>query len=177
MDDDAAALSARISGAMQAAKSFVITGTRWDRAGTTSEMIFVAPDRYKITGPQLPGHPTIVMVLIGRTAYRMADGCEDFRKDDAPPWLTDGLVELRQISVERILPNKTYAGKTWGQFTATGGRTSNDKSSTYTYDLNTFRLRDRSYDDSPFLSTYDRYDDTENLVEIPANVASAEPTS
>lgn len=169
--DDAADLRAKVAGAMQAAKSFVVTTTA--ATGFNVTMTFAAPDRF---------HSTLVyngagrdVVLVGPIAYVSADGGQSYRKTDAPPEVVAAQAQLRDVPVERVLADKAIGSKTWGRFTTTSAGPQKDQHLTCTYDKKTFRIHVCVNEN--LVLTFSRYDDPANVVTVPTNVATPSPAA
>jgi hypothetical protein len=165
--DDLATVRSKVSSAMHAAKSFVVTTTA--STGFSVTMTFAAPDRY---------HSTLAyngqgrdVVLVGPVAY-ISDGAA-YRKTDAPPEVVAAQAQLRDVPVDQVLPDRTASGRTWGQFTTTSAGPQKDQHLTCTYDKKTFRINDCS--NEGLTLTFSRYDDPANIVTIPTNLATPAP--
>ncbi|MBV8367714.1 MAG: hypothetical protein JO036_02105 [Candidatus Eremiobacteraeota bacterium] len=166
--DDLATVRAKVAGAMQGAKSFVVTTTA--STGFTVTLTFVAPDRYHSSLAY--GGGTRDIVLIGPVAYVSADGGQSYRKTDTPPAVLEAQSQLRNVPVDQLLPDKVLAGKSWGQFATTAAGPEKDQHLTCTYDKKTYRLNDCV--NEGFSLVFSRYDDPANVVTIPT-VASPAP--
>jgi hypothetical protein len=165
--DDLATVRSKVSNAMHAAKSFVVTTTA--STGFSVTMTFAAPDRY---------HSTLAyngqgrdVVLVGPVAY-ISDGAA-YRKTDAPPEVVAAQAQLRDVPVDQVLPDRTASGRTWGQFTTTSAGPQKDQHLTCTYDKKTYRINDCS--NEGLTLTFSRYDDPANIVTIPTNLATPIP--
>jgi hypothetical protein len=165
--DDLATVRVKVSSAMRAAKSFVVTTTA--ATGFTVTMTFAAPDRY---------HSTLAyngqgrdVVLIGPVAS-VSDG-GPYRKTDAPPEVVAAESQLREVPVDQVLPDKIASGRTWGQFSTTSAGPQKDQHLTCTYDKKTYRIVDCSNEGMTL--TFSHYDDPANIVTIPTNLATAAP--
>jgi hypothetical protein len=159
--DDVATVRTKIAAAMTAAKSFVVTTSA--ATGMTGSMTFVAPNLY---------HSAIVfnrtrrdVVLVGPTAYISDDDGQTYRKVDAPPEVVAAQAELRAIPVDRLLPDKTAAGRTWGQFATSSGGPQKDQQLTCSYDKTSYRIAQCS--NSGLMMSFTRYDDPNNVVTVP----------
>jgi hypothetical protein len=165
--DDPAAVRGKVSTAMRAAKSFVVTTTA--ATGFSVTMTFAAPDRY---------HSTLVyngqgrdVVLVGPVAY-VSDG-GPYHKTDAPPEVVAAQAQLREVPVDQVLPDRTASGRTWGQFSTTSAGPQKDQHLICTYDKKTYRISDCSNEGMTL--TFSRYDDPANVVTIPTNLATPAP--
>jgi hypothetical protein len=165
--DDLATVRVKVSSAMRAAKSFVVTTTA--ATGFSVTMTFAAPDRY---------HSTLAyngqgrdVVLVGPVAY-VSDG-GPYRKTDAPPEVVAAESQLREVPVDQVLPDKSASGRTWGQFATTSAGPQKDQHLTCTYDKKTYRIVDCSNEGMTL--TFSHYDDPANIVTIPTNLATAAP--
>jgi|GEM_PF-3421306 hypothetical protein len=165
--DDRATVRSKVSAAMRAAKSYMVTTTA--STGFSVTTTFAAPDRY---------HSTLTysgqvrdVVLIGPVAY-ISDGAA-YRRTDAPPEVVEAQTQLREIPVDSVLPDKTASGRTWGQFTTTSAGPQKDQHLTCTYDKKTYRINDCS--NEGLTLTFSHYDDPANVVTIPANLATSAP--
>jgi hypothetical protein len=163
-DDDAATVRAKIATAMTAAKSFVVTTSA--ATGMTGSMTFVAPNLY---------HSAIVfdrvrrdVVLAGSIAYISDNDGQTYHKVTAPPELIAAQAELRAMPVDRLLPDKVTAQKTWGQFAISSGGPQKDQQLTCTYDKTTYRIGQCS--NPGLMMSFTRYDDPSNIVTVPTNV-------
>ena len=163
--DELSTVRVKVSAAMHAAKSFVVTTTA--ATGFSVTMTFAAPDRY---------HSTLAyngqsrdVVLIGPVAY-VSDGAA-YRKTDAPPEVVAAQTQLRDVPVDQVLPDQTAAGRNWGQFATTSAGPQKDQHLTCTYDKKTYRINDCS--NEGLTLTFSRYDDPTNIVSVPANLAPA----
>jgi hypothetical protein len=163
-DDDAATVRTKIAAAMTAAKSFVVTTSA--ATGMTGSMTFVAPNLY---------HSAIVfdrvrrdVVLAGPTAYISDNDGQTYRRVTAPAELIAAQAELRAMPVDRLLPDKTTAGKTWGQFAISSGGPQKDQQLTCTYDKTSYRIGQCS--NPGLMMSFTRYDDPGNIVIVPTNV-------
>ncbi len=164
-DDDVAVVRGKIAAAMTAAKSFVVTTSA--ATGMTGTMTFVAPNLY---------HSAIVfnrtrrdVILVGATAYISDNDGQTYRKMAAPPELVAAQAELRAIPVERLLPDKTAAGKTWGQFATSSGGPEKDQQLTCSYDKSSYRIGACS--NPGLMMSFTRYDDPNNVVTVPPYVS------
>ena len=166
--DELATVRSKVAGAMQSAKSFVVTTTA---PSFNVTMTFVAPDRYH--SALAYNGTTRDVVLVGLVAYVSADGLV-FRRTDAPPEVIAAEAQLREVPVDRLLPDKTSGGKTWGQFVTTSAGPQKDQHLTCTYDKKTYRINECS--NEALLLAFSRYDDPANVVAIPANVATPSPS-
>jgi len=162
--DDLAAVRAKVAGAMQSPKSFVVTTTA--STGVKVTLTFVAPDRFHST--LVYNGTNLDIVLVGMVAY-VSDAGQPYRKTDAPPEVIAAQSHLREVPVEQVLPDKTAGGKTWGQFATTSSGPQKDQRLTCTYDKTTYRINDCS--NERMTMTFSRYDDPANAVTIPTNVA------
>ncbi len=162
--DDLATVRAKVAGAMQSAKSFVVTTAI--STGYKVTMTFVAPDRFHSTAAYNGVNADVV--LVGPVAYVGAAG-QPYRKTDAPPEVIAAQAHLRDVPVDELLPDKIAGGKTWGQFSTTSSGPQKDQRLTCTYDKKTYRISDCS--NEGLTLTFSRYDDPANAVAIPANVA------
>jgi uncharacterized protein YbaR (Trm112 family) len=167
--DDLATVRTMVAGAMLAAKSFVVTTTA--ATGFTVTMTFAAPDRYHSTLAY--NGATRDVVLVGAIAYVSGDGGQTYRKTDAPPEVIAAQAQLRDVPVDRVLPDKTAGGKTWGRFTTTSAGPQKDQHLICTYDKKTYRINDCSNEGLSL--TFSRYDDPGNVVTIPTNLATPAP--
>jgi hypothetical protein len=165
--DDLATVRVRVAGAMQSAKSFVVTTTA--STGFSVTMTFAAPDRYHSTLAYNGANRDVV--LVGPVAY-VSDG-QLYRKTDAPPEVVAAQAQLRTVPVDQVLPDKTAGGKTWGQFATTSAGPQKDQRLTCTYDKKTYRINDCT--NEGLTLTFSRYDDPANVVTVPANVATPAP--
>lgn len=167
--EDLATVRGRVAGAMQSAKSFVVTtaGTN----GSKVTMTFVAPDRFHSTAAY--NGRSADVVLVGTVAYVSADTGQPYRKTDAPPEVIAAQAHLRDVPVDQVLPDKIAAGKTWGQFTTTSAGPQKDQHLTCSYDKKTYRINDCS--EEGLTVTFSRYDDPANVVTIPTNLAPPAP--
>jgi hypothetical protein len=163
--DDLATVRTKIAGAMQSAKSFVVTTTA--ATGFSVTMTFAAPDRYHSSLAY--NGATRDVVLVGPVAYVSADGGQ-YRKTDAPPEVLAAQAHFREVPVDQVLPDKAAGGKTWGQFSTTSAGPQKDQHLTCTYDKKTYRINDCS--NEGLTLTFTRYDDPANVVTIPANLAT-----
>jgi hypothetical protein len=162
--DDLATVRVKVAGAMQSAKSFVVTTTA--ATGFSVTMTFAAPDRYH--SALAYGGGTRDVVLAGPVAYVSADG-GPYRKTDAPPELIAAQAHFREVPVDQVLPDKSAGGKTWGQFATTSAGPQKDQRLICTYDKKTYRIGDCS--NEGLTLTFSRYDDPANVVSIPTNLA------
>ncbi len=167
--EDLATVRGRIAGAMQSAKSFVVTTTA--TTGFTVTMTFVAPDRFHSTLAYNGASPDVV--LVGPVAYVSANTGQPYRKTDAPPEVIAAQTHLRDVPVDQVLPDKNAGGKTWGQFTTTSAGPQKDQHLTCSYDKKTYRINDCS--NEGLTVTFSRYDDPANVVAIPTNLAPPAP--
>jgi hypothetical protein len=165
-DAAVATVRSKIAAAMTSAKSFVVTTSA--ATGMTGSMTFVAPNLY---------HSAIVfdrvrrdVVLVGSTAYISDNDGQTYRKVDAPPELIAAQAELRAMPVDRLLPDKTDGGKTWGQFSISSGGPQKDQQLTCTYDKTTYRIGRCS--NPGLMMSFTRYDEPSNVVMVPTNVVS-----
>ena len=165
-DDDVTTVRTKIAAAMTAAKSFVVTTSA--ATGMTGSMTFVAPNLY---------HSAIVfdrvrrdVVLAGPIAYISDDDGQTYRKVNAPAELIAAQAELRAMPVDRLLPDKTVAGKTWGQFAISSGGPQKDQQLTCSYDKTSYRIAQCS--NPGLVMSFTRYDDPSNVVIVPTNVVS-----
>ena len=163
--DDLATVRTKVAGAMQSAKSFVVTTTA--ATGYSVTMTFVAPDRY---------HSSVAyngairdVVLVGPVGYVSAGGGR-YRKTDAPPEVIAAQAHFRDVAVDQVLPDKTAGGKTWGQFSTTSAGLQKEQRLTCTYDKKTYRINDCS--NEGLTLTFSRYDDPANVVTIPTDLAT-----
>jgi hypothetical protein len=166
-DDDVVAVRAKIAAAMTAAKSFVVTTSA--ATGMTGSMTFVAPNLY---------HSALVfnrarrdVVLVGSTAYISDNDGQTYRKVGAPPEVVAAQAELRAIPVDRLLPDKITAGKTWGQFATSSGGPEKDQPLTCSYDKTTYRIGQCS--NPGLMMSFTRYDDPNNVVLVPVVAGGA----
>jgi hypothetical protein len=164
--DDTATVRAKVGAAMQAAKSFVVTTTA--ATGFTVTMTFAAPDRYHSVLDY--GGTSRDVVLVGPVAYISSDG-RTYRKTDAPPEVVAAQAQLREVPVDRVLPDKTVGGKTWGQFATTSAGPQKDQRLVCSYDKKTYRVSDCS--NEGLTLTFSRYDDPANVVNVPTNITPA----
>jgi hypothetical protein len=167
--DDLATVRGKVSGAMHAARSFVVTTTA--ATGFSVTMTFAAPDRYHST-LNYNGQGRDV-VLIGPVAY-VSDGAA-YRKTDAPPEVVAAQGQLRDVPVDAVLPDKVASGRAWGRFTTTSAGPQKDQHLTCTYDKKTFRITECS--NEGLTLTFSRYDDPANVVSIPTNLATPAPAA
>jgi len=167
--DDLATVRAKVTGAMQSAKSFVVTTTA--AAGGVT-MTFVAPDRYHSSLAYNGASRDVV--LVGSVAYVSDDG-RTYHKTDAPPDVVAAEAQLRTVPVDEVLPDKTAAGRTWGQFATTSAGTQKDQRLICTYDKTTYRLNECS--NAGISLAFSRYDDPANVVTIPAGVLTPAPAA
>ena len=163
-DDDVTTVRTKIAAAMTTAKSFVVTTSA--ATGMTGSMTFVAPNLY---------HSAIVfdrvrrdVVLAGSIAYISDDDGQTYRKVTAPPELIAAQTELRAMPVDRLLPDKTVAGKTWGQFAISSGGPQKDQQLICTYDKTSYRIGQCS--NPGLMMSFSRYDEPSNVVIVPTNV-------
>ena len=163
--DDLATVRARVGGAMQAAKSFVVTTTA--ATGFSVTMTFAAPDRYHSTLTYNGTNRDVV--LVGPVAYVSGDG-QTYRKTDAPPEVLAAQSQLREVPVDQLLPDRTVGAKTVGRFATTSAGPQKDQHLICTYDKKTYRISDCSNEGLSL--TFTHYDDPANVVTIPANVTS-----
>ncbi|MDB5027591.1 MAG: hypothetical protein JWO66_1280 [Candidatus Eremiobacteraeota bacterium] len=168
--DDLSTVRAKVAGAMQSAKSFVVTTTA--STGFSVTLTFVAPDRY---------HSALIfngvnrdVVLVGPVAYISDDG-KTYRRTDAPPEVIAAQSQLREVPVDQVLPDKTAGGKPWGQFSTTSAGPQKDQRLTFTYDKRTYRINDCL--NEGFTVTFSRYDDPANIVLVPTNVIAPAPAA
>jgi hypothetical protein len=161
----AAALHGKISAAMMAAKSFVVTTTAV--TGFSVTMTFAAPDRYHSTLTYNGSNHDVV--LIGPVAYLSGDG-PAYRKTEAPPEVVAAQSQLRDVPVDQVLPDKVVGAKTWGQFATTSAGPQRDQHLVCTYDKKTYRIAECSNEGLALV--FSRYDDPTNVVAIPTNVAT-----
>ncbi len=159
--DDVDTVRARVAAAMTAAKSFIVTTSA--ATGMTGSMTFVAPNLY---------HSAVVynrtrrdVILVGSTGYVSEDDGQTYHKFEPPAEMVAGQAELRAIPVERLLPDKTAGGKTWGQFTTSSGGPEKDQQLTCTYDKTSFRIGQCS--NPGLMMSFSRYDDPSNVVIVP----------
>jgi hypothetical protein len=165
--DDASAVGARVTAAMESAKSFVVTTTA--STGFSVTMTFVAPDRY---------HSALAynglnrdVVLVGSSAY-VSEGGGVYRKTDAPAEVVAAGRQLREIPVERVLPDRTAGGTTWGRFATTSSGGQKVQHLICSYDKKTYRVAECSNEGLTLM--FSRYDDPANAVSVPANVLPAQ---
>jgi hypothetical protein len=161
--EDAATVGARITAAMQSAKSFVVTTTA--STGFSVTMTFVAPDRYH--SALVYNGATRDVVLVGSSAY-VSEGGGQYRKLDAPPEVVAAERQMREIPVERVLPDKLAGGTAWGRFATTSSGMQKDQHLICSYDKRTYRVAECSNEGLTLL--FSRYDDPANAVAVPANV-------
>ena len=162
--DDAATVRGKITAAMQAARSYVITTTA--STGFSVTTTFVAPDRFHSSLAY--GGTSRDVVLVGTVAYVSDDG-RSYQKMDAPPAVIAAQSQLRSVPVDQVLPDKAAGGRTWGRFVTTSAGPQKDQRLTCTYDKTTFRVNDCSNEGMTL--TFSRYDDPQNVVTIPAATA------
>jgi hypothetical protein len=162
---DLATVRANVAGAMQAAKSFVVTTTA--TTGFKVTMTFVAPDRYHSTAVYNGVNTDVI--LIGPVAYVSGAG-QPYRKTDAPPEVIAAQAHLRDVPVDQVLPDAVAGGTTWGRFSTTSTGPQKDQRLTCTYDKKTYRINVCS--NEGFTLTFSRYDDPTNAVTAPANLAT-----
>jgi hypothetical protein len=165
---DLATVRARVQGAMQGAKSFVVATSA--TTGFTVTMTFVAPDRYH--SALVYGGTSRDVVLVGPVAYVSADR-KTYRKVDAPPDVIAAQAQLRAVPVDEVLPDKMAGGVAYGQFATTSAGPQKDQRLICSYDKKTYRLTECS--NEGLMLTFSRYDDPANVVVIPTNLAPAVP--
>ncbi|MBV9438449.1 MAG: hypothetical protein JOZ24_00505 [Candidatus Eremiobacteraeota bacterium] len=164
---DEADVRGRIAGAMRAARSFVVTTTA--STGFTVMTTVVAPDRLDATLTYQGA--TQEYIVIGSTSYVGVGGA--YRRAQTPPEIVAAQSHLRDIPIDRFLPDGKIGTKTWGRFETTVIGPQKEQHLTCTYDKVTFRIG-RCQNEGLQIS-FARYDDPLNHVDAPSHL-SAEGT-
>ena len=162
--DDLTDVRERLQAAMQWARSFVVTTTT--ASGFSVTTTFVAPDRYRSALVYVGGMRDVV--LIGAVAYVSDDGGKTYRKTSAPPEVLAAEAQLRDVPVDRLLPDKLIGSTVWGRFTTVASGPQKDQSLVCDYDKKTYRIHDCSNGGMTLI--FSRYDDPSNAVTVPKNV-------
>lgn len=164
-DDAAAALHGKITAAMSSAKSFVTTTSA--STGFTVTMTFAAPDRYHSSLSYIG--TTRDVVIIGPAVY-VSNGGQPYRQVEAPPDVISAPAQLREVPVDRVLPDMIESGVRWGRFETTSSGPQKDQHLVCTYDKRTYRLAQCS--NEGFKIVFSRYDDPQNVVTMPSNLVA-----
>jgi hypothetical protein len=159
--DDVGVVRGRIQAAMHGARSMVVTTSA--STGFDVAMTFVAPDRFHSVLAY--GGVTRDVVLIGRTAYVSTAG-GPYEAAEPPAEVLAMEAQLLDIPVDRLLPDITAGGKTWGSFVTTSTGPKKDQRLYCTYDRATYRIG--VCKNEGFTMSFSRYDDPANVVNVPA---------
>jgi hypothetical protein len=164
--DVSADVQTKVDGAMQSAKSYVVT-TSYPAQAYSATLVYVAPDRSRVA-VAIAARTTDV-ITVGNTSYSSKNGTP-FEKAPVLPDESARLKSIGRVKVGAIRPDITTGGVTYGAFETTvplGAAVT----LTCMYDKKSFRLA--RCVNNEVTQTYNHYDDPINVVEMPKNAIDA----
>jgi hypothetical protein len=176
--DDAAALSAKVDGAIASAASYRVAVQ--GPGGMSIEILSVGPDRVRIVSTV--GGATSESVVVGTSMYHRTSG---------GAWQSFAVPAIKRVRKNRLymgaadttlrpLADRTEADATWGAFNSQAqGNSQLPGSMDCTYDKTTYRPRACTIVvlglPAPLRVIYDKWNDPANAVDAPAGVAPPTP--
>ena len=164
--DATAGVQTKIDGALKGAKSFVVR-TQYPAQAYSSTLVYDAPGRSRLA-VAIAANTTDV-VTIGGTIYSSKNGAP-FERAALSPDPNARVAPLGSVKVDAIRADVKIGGVAYGAFETTLPL-GTAVTLTCAYDKKSFRLaRCVNHD---VTRTYESYDDSQNVVEAPANFVEA----
>jgi hypothetical protein len=164
--DMTAEVQSKIDGALERAKSYVVT-THYPAQAYSATLVHVAPDRSRVV--VAVAATTTDIVTLGDMTYSSKNGAP-FEKAPRSAEPTAHAGPIGGVKVAALVADVTVDGVTYGAFDAAvplGAQ----QTLRCTYDKKTFRLVRCANDD--VTEIYGGYNDPANVIEAPSNVAAA----